>query len=135
QIPFVLSRGRRPESKGAGNTLMAFWVYMLRCRDGSYYVGQLDHPEVRLWQHQQGLCCDWTMRGRPIEPVWFAEVPTRYEALEFERRIKGRTRAKKEALIRGDWDAINLLSRAPGERPSTTRSALRLGRTILGESR
>ncbi|HVL29180.1 MAG TPA: GIY-YIG nuclease family protein [Sphingomicrobium sp.] len=108
---------------------MAFWVYMLRCRDGSYYVGHTDNLEARLWQHQQGLCCQWTRPRRPVELVWSATAPTREEALAFERRVKGWTRAKKEALIRGDWDAINWLSRPPHERPSTTRSALRSGRT------
>jgi predicted GIY-YIG superfamily endonuclease len=54
--------------------------------------------------------------------VWCEAVPTRYEAIAFEQRIKGKgwTRAKKEALIRGDWQRINWLSRAPHERPSTS---------------
>ena len=99
---------------------MSFWVYLLRCRDGSYYAGHTDNLAGRLWQHQQGICCEWTRKRRPVELVWCAEAPTRYEAIAFERRIKGWSRAKKEALIRGDWEQINWLSRAPNERPSTT---------------
>ena len=99
---------------------MQFWVYLLRCADGSYYAGHTDNLEGRLWQHQQGICCDWTRRRRPVELVWCEAAPTRYEALAFERRIKGWTRAKKEALIASDWDRISWLARPPHERPSTS---------------
>jgi predicted GIY-YIG superfamily endonuclease len=95
---------------------MRFWVYLLRCSDGSFYAGHTDNLEGRLWQHQQGLCCDWTSRRRPVELVWAESVPTREEALAFERRIKGWTRAKKEALIQGDWKRIRELSSALPER-------------------
>jgi putative endonuclease len=96
---------------------MQFWVYLLRCADGSYYAGHTDNLEGRLWQHQQGICCDWTRRRRPVELVWCDNAPTRYDALAFERRIKRWTRAKKEALIAGNWDRISWLSRKPSERP------------------
>ena len=99
---------------------MHFWVYILRCADGSYYTGHSDNLEARLWQHQQGLCCDWTSRRRPVELVWAAEAPTRDEALAFERRIMGWTRAKKEALIAGDWTQVGWLAKPPHERPSTS---------------
>src|ERR1700740_1902421 len=99
---------------------MQFWVYLLRCADGSYYAGHTDNLEGRLWQHQQGICCDWTRRRRPVELGWCEAAPKRYEALAFERRIKGWTRAKKEALIASDWDRISWLARPPHERPSTS---------------
>ena len=99
---------------------MQFWVYLLRCADGSYYTGHSDNFEGRLSQHQEGTCCDWTRRRRPIELVWCEAAPTRYEALAFERRIKGGTWSKKEALIASDWDCISWLARPPHERPSTS---------------
>lgn len=98
---------------------MQFWAYLLRCSDGSYYAGYTDNLEGRLWQHQQGVGCDWTKRRLPVELVWCGETNSREEALAFERRIKGWTRAKKEALIIGDWNEIGLLARPPHERPST----------------
>jgi predicted GIY-YIG superfamily endonuclease len=98
---------------------MQFWVYMLRCADGSYYVGHTENLEGRLWQHQQGICCAWKRRRRPVELVWCDRSHERYEALAFERRIKGWSRAKKEALIQNDWKKISWLSRPPSERPST----------------
>ena len=96
---------------------MQFYVYLLRCSDGSYYAGHTDNLEGRLWQHNQGIGCDWTSRRRPVELVWGDVASTRDEALAFERRIKGWTRAKKEALIASDWDSVNWLSRKPSERP------------------
>jgi predicted GIY-YIG superfamily endonuclease len=99
---------------------MQFWVYLLRCSDGSFYGGHTDNMQARLWQHQQGLGSDWTWRRRPVDLVWCEAVPTRDEAFAFERRIKGWSRAKKEALIAGDWDRVSRLARPPHERPSTS---------------
>ena len=96
---------------------MHFWVYILRCADGSYYTGHTDNLEARLWQHQNGILCDWTSRRRPIELVWCEATPDRVEAIAFERRIKGWSRAKKEALIARDWDRLSWLARSPHERP------------------
>ena len=95
---------------------MQFWVYLLRCADGSYYAGHTEDLEARLWHHQQGIGSDWTSRRRPVELVWCEAVPTRYEALAFERRIKGWSRAKKEALIAADWDRIGWLAKPPKQR-------------------
>ena len=53
--------------------------------------------------------------------VWSQEFPSRLEALEAERRIKGWSRAKKLALIRGDWAAISML--AKGKDKASTSSA------------
>ena len=99
---------------------MQFWVYILRYRDGSYYTGNTDDLEKRLWAHAEGLAADWTKRRRPIELVWCDWAGTRYEALEFERRVKNWSRAKKEALIAGDWERVGYFARPPHERPSTT---------------
>ena len=90
---------------------MQFWVYLLRCAGGSYYAGHTDNLEGRLWQHEQGPGGDWTRRRLPVELVWCGEAGTREEALAFERRIKGWTRAKKEALIADDLQALKILSR------------------------
>ena len=102
---------------------MTFWAYMLRCRDGSYHLGHTDHLDYRIGQHQSGEIPGYTATRRPVELVWSAEFPTRFEALEAERRIKGWSRAKKEALIREDWTAIHrLASRAKVLRDGTEPS-------------
>ncbi|HEV2567720.1 GIY-YIG nuclease family protein [Sphingomonas sp.] len=97
-----------------------YWVYMLRCSDDSYYAGHTDNLDKRLWEHQQGLATDWTRRRRPVELVWCAACDSRDDAFAFERRIKNWSRAKKEALIAGDWSLVGHYARSPHERPSTS---------------
>ena len=86
-----------------------FFVYMLRCSDGSYYVGHTDELELRLAEHQGGAGCEYTRKRTPVELVWSAEFTTRDEAKAMEARLKGWSRAKKEALIQNDWDQISKL--------------------------
>jgi tRNA/rRNA methyltransferase len=90
---------------------MSFWTYILKCADGSYYAGHSDNLEARMGQHHGGVFNDcYTFRRRPLELVWAETFQTRIEALEAERKIKGWSRPKKEALIRGDWDAVQRLA-------------------------
>ena len=106
---------------------MQFWVYILRCSDGSYYTGHTDDMDKRLSEHEQGLAADWTRRRRPVTLVWHDWTSSRYEALEFERRVKRWSRAKKEALIAGDWARVGYFARPPRERPSTSLGTNEVG--------
>jgi len=90
---------------------MTFWVYMLHCKGGVFYVGHTENLEVRVHQHQQGLLKGFTSDKLPAELVWSEQFATRLEALESERRIKGWSRPKKLALIRGDWAEISKLAK------------------------
>lgn len=99
---------------------MEFWVYIVRCSDGSYYTGHSDNLEKRLAEHNAGIGSDWTTRRRPVTLVWCESLPSRLEALEAERRIKAWSRAKKEGLIKGDWARVSHFARPPNERPSTS---------------
>jgi predicted GIY-YIG superfamily endonuclease len=98
---------------------LAFWAYILQCADGRYYTGHTDDLDRRFAEHQTGGYCDFTSRRRPVQLAWTQDFSTRIEALEAERRIKPWSRAKKEALIRGDWAALSYFARPPKERPST----------------
>ncbi|WP_106640758.1 GIY-YIG nuclease family protein [Allosphingosinicella vermicomposti] len=98
---------------------MAFWAYMLRCADGHYYVGSTDELERRVAQHQSGEVMGYTYKRRPVQRVWSETFFTRIEAKEAERRIKGWSRAKKDALISGDWDRVSRLAQSHADRPST----------------
>ena len=62
-------------------------------------------------KHENGSIGGYTAARRPVTFVWSDSFPTRDEAYAAERRIKGWSRAKKEALIAGDWDRIRQLSR------------------------
>ena len=99
---------------------MAFWVYVLRCADGKYYTGHTDNLEQRIAQHQCGGFSGFTSRRRPITLMWSEYFSTRLEALEAERRIKPWSRAKKEALFKGDWISLSYFARPPHERVSTS---------------
>jgi len=84
------------------------WVYILKCADGSYYTGSTTGLERRLSEHQEGVDRRaYTYPRRPVELVWCYQCATIREAYQFEQQIKGWTRAKKEALIQGDWDAVH----------------------------
>jgi putative endonuclease len=67
----------------------------------------------RLWQHEQGIePSSYTYSRRPVKLVWTSgETKHYYDALRWERQIKGWNRAKKQALIRGDFDAIHEIVR------------------------
>jgi putative endonuclease len=99
---------------------MGFWAYMLHCADRSFYVGHTDDLERRIGEHMQGVIKRYTSTRLPVVLVWCDEFPSRYEALAAERQIKGWGRAKKLALIRGDWPSISALARNRQERASTS---------------
>ena len=88
---------------------MPYVVYILECSDGSYYTGSAADISRRLWEHETGaLSSAYTYSRRPVKLVWNSEVVERYsDALRFERQIKGWSRAKKEALIRGNYEAVH----------------------------
>ena len=83
-----------------------FFVYMLRCADGAYYVGQTDDLERRIAEHRVGGKCAFTTRRRPVSLAWSQATPTRDEATAIEAQIKRWSRVKKEALIQGDFGSL-----------------------------
>ena len=90
---------------------MAFYVYLLRCADGSYYIGHTDNIEVRLGQHQDGTVKCYTSTRLPVELLKAETFATRLEALTAERQLKGWSRSKKEAWLTGDFEELRRLSK------------------------
>jgi predicted GIY-YIG superfamily endonuclease len=82
---------------------MSFWVYIIRCSDGTYYTGHTDDLETRIAQHQQGKIKGYSSKRLPVELVFCDDFPTRDEAFFRERQIKGWTHRKKQALIANNW--------------------------------
>jgi predicted GIY-YIG superfamily endonuclease len=111
---------------------MSFWVYILKCADGRYYTGQTDDLDRRLAEHQVGGFCDFTARRRPVILAWAESLPSRIEALEAERRLKGWSRAKKEAMIAGDWSRLSHFARPPVERTQASSARETRPSTSLG---
>ena len=86
-------------------------LYILRCADGSYYTGTARSGlEQRVSQHNAGTFDGYTAKRRPVALVfsqWFERIT---DAIAAERQVKGWSRAKKEALIRGDFEQLRILA-------------------------
>ncbi len=92
-------------------TVKFLYVYILHCSDNSFYTGITNNPERRFKQHLLGINKEsYTYSRRPIELV-YCELFTDFNiALEWEARIKKWSRAKKEALIAGNWKKLSELA-------------------------
>ena len=87
-----------------------YFVYILQCADGSYYVGSTSDLRQRLLAHAEGRTATWTARRLPVRLVHRQACVCQAEAVRRERQIKGWSRTKKEALIQGDLQALKRLS-------------------------
>jgi len=85
---------------------LPFYVYMLLCADGSYYVGHTDDMQRRYAEYEASGYCAYTTVRRPVRLVWSQEFSTRDEAKLVEAQVKRWNRAKKVALMRGDWESL-----------------------------
>ncbi len=89
-----------------------FFVYILRCSDGTYYVGHTETLTERLQSHRTARGARYTASRLPVDMVFSEPFPTRVAAMERESQLKRWSRAKKEALIQGDFDALRTLSKS-----------------------
>jgi putative endonuclease len=81
-------------------------MYILECADGSYYVGSTTNLERRLWEHQEGIGSKYTSTRLPVKLVFAAEFESIKEAYFWEKRVQGWSRAKRQALIRGEVELL-----------------------------
>ncbi|RHW17603.1 rRNA methyltransferase [Sphingomonas gilva] len=86
---------------------MSFFAYVLRCSDGTYYTAHTEDLDFRFAQHQAGEIAGYTQTRRPVTLMWSESFPTREEAIRVELQVKNWSRAKKEALFRGDWATLS----------------------------
>mgnify|MGYP003576928075 CR=1 len=106
---------------------MGGWAYLLRCADESYYAGStsLEEVEARVWEHNNGVYGGYTASRRPVSLVWAEWFEDLRDAHATERRLKGWSRAKKEALIARDFTRIQLLAKRPSARSACFEAPLR----------
>ena len=92
--------------------MKTYVAYILKCRDGSYYVGSTSDLELRLAQHHSGYFenCH-THPLRPLELIWSQDFSNAEDMVAAERKLKGWSRAKKEALIDGRFGDLKTLSK------------------------
>jgi putative endonuclease len=95
-------------------SLMGAFVYILKCSDDSFYIGCANDLERRIAEHQSGVLPGYTYARRPVTLVWSEYFDRITDAIAAERKLKGWSSAKKEALIRSDWASIRRLSRRRG---------------------
>jgi putative endonuclease len=98
---------------------MGAFVYMLRCADGSYYVGSATGDDLsrRIAEHEAGAYPGYTRARLPTRLVWSERFDRITDPIAAERKLKGWSRAKKEALIKGDWGTIKLLAKRRAGKP------------------
>ncbi len=94
----------------------AYWVYILKCSDGSYYTGSTSNLGKRISEHQNRLIKGYTSKRLPVKLVFSEYFDDVYFAISAERKIKGWTRAKKEALVKGDFKLLHELSECKNEK-------------------
>jgi len=90
---------------------MAFHVYILRCNDGTFYVGHTESLDERVAAHNAGMGPAYTRHRRPVELVRSEPFETASAAVRRENQLKRWTRNKKQALIDGDLDRLKKASK------------------------
>lgn len=78
-----------------------FYVYIVKCKDGTYYTGYTNNLEKRIKLHNKGKGAKYTRDRRPVKLVWKKEYKQFKSAFKTERVIKGLTRKQKESLVKG----------------------------------
>ncbi len=87
------------------------WLYILRCRDGTFYTGTTRRSlEARVGEHNAGHYDGFTAKRRPVRLAFAQEFNDPRDAIAAERQIKGWSRAKKAALIAGQFDLLVTLA-------------------------
>jgi|TARA_R110000751_G_scaffold247956_1_gene347720 putative endonuclease len=88
-----------------------YFVYILKCSDESLYTGITNNLEKRFKEHQNGLKrSSYTYRRRPLKLIFQQEFSDVLQAIYFEKKLKGWTRAKKQSLIDGNGELLQILS-------------------------
>lgn len=102
------------------------YVYILKCKDGTYYTGVTNDVEKRFIQHNAGINKEsYTYSRLPVTLV-FCELFTDYNlAIEWETKIKKWSAKKKEALINSDWKKLVEEAKCKNETSHTNTSRLR----------
>ena len=92
--------------------MKTYYIYLLECSDGSYYIGITNNLQKRLWEHESAHDEDaYTFSRRPVVLKWFEEFTNVHHAIETEKQLKRWSRRKKQALIERDWEKLSTFSR------------------------
>ena len=95
-----------------GGNMDKAWVYIVECSDNSYYTGSTTNLEQRISDHNTKRYGGYTSTRLPVRLIWSHGFTGIRYAFAFERQIKKWSRAKKEALMSGEFSLLHLLSRS-----------------------
>ena len=88
------------------------YLYVVKCNDNSLYVGTTRTSlDLRVAEHNAGKFAGYTHSRRPVKLVfseWFDKIS---DAIAAERKLKGWSRAKKLAFVRGDFAKLKTLAK------------------------
>ena len=87
------------------------YMYILKCADGSYYVGSTTDLARRLEEHKAGIGAEYTKRRLPVELAYFEECQSVEEAFLREKQVQGWSRKKREALIQNQHERLPELAK------------------------
>ncbi|KKR71760.1 MAG: Endo/excinuclease amino domain protein [Microgenomates group bacterium GW2011_GWC1_41_8] len=76
-----------------------WFVYILCCKDESFYIGMTGNLEKRLWEHNNRVGALFTRNRLPVRLVYFEEFESKFDAAKREKEVKGWKRDKKEKLV------------------------------------
>ena len=87
------------------------WMYILECADGSYYVGSTKNLDQRIAQHQSGNGSRYTSSRLPVKLVYGEEYERVADAYYREKQVQNWSKAKREALINGEYEKLPALAK------------------------
>ncbi len=88
-----------------------WYIYILLCSDGSYYIGHTNNIEQRVERHNQGRGSNWTAKRLPVTLAYFEEFSTQNEAVQSETQLQKWAPNKKRAFIQQDFLKFRQVSR------------------------
>jgi putative endonuclease len=95
--------------------LIMAYMYILECCDESFYTGSTNNLPRRILQHQNGMGANHTAKRLPVKLVYAEEFEHVADAFYREKQVQGWSRAKKMALIQGEWDKLRILAECQNE--------------------
>ncbi len=92
--------------------MKAYYVYILKCADGTYYTGITSNLSQRIEEHCIGKYPEsYTYKRRPLKLLFYAEFTNPSMAISLEKQIKKWSQAKKEALINSEYAQLPNLAK------------------------
>ena len=88
------------------------YLYIVECSDGTFYTGVTNNLERRILEHNTGTSEKaYTFKRRPVKLVYSNSFTDFNLAFEWEDKVKKWSKSKKQALIKGDFELLKILSK------------------------